>query len=214
MTFRTLFGISRKPLFRLVTWPEEDNQLSLVSTKKIASPQQHDLTPGSFCKVKGFEKHLCKVVAIGTEDQMKLKLEEMERSEGMENLEPGENEADTQPPPKKKPRKASTRPCKGKENKTPARPTKKKPDNILVVGSKMTNEPLKVILPSPPAHKSQEQLKEGQTSTPAPHQTDLQKEQSFSSFSSVSVSPAEANSGGGAQESLKSCDDKYCTCRN
>ena len=159
-----------------------------MSTKKITSPQQDDLTPGSFCKVKGFEKHLCKVVAIGTEDQMKEKLEEMERSEGMENLE------DTQPPPKKKPRKISTR--KGKVNKNPACPTKKKQGNILVVGSKMI--------------RSSQQLTEIQTSTPTSHQTDLQKEVSFSSFSSVSVSPAKANSD--AQESLKSGVGKYCTC--
>ena len=213
MTFRTLLGISKKPLFCLVSWPEENNQLSLVSTKKIASPQQDDLMPGSFCKVKGFEKHLCKVVAIGTEHEMKVWLEEMETSEGMENVEPG---ADAQPPPKKKPRKASTRPRRGKENKTPARPTKKRPGNILVVGSKMNNEPFRAIQQqqSTPAQKFHQEIAELQTPAEmsSPHNTDMQKELSFSSFSSISISPARGISGDGTQGSQKSGLGKHCTC--
>ena len=73
MTFRTytLSGTSKKPVFCLVCWPEENDKLSVVSAKKIASPHLDDLAPGGFCKVKKFEKHMCRVVAIGAEAEMK-----------------------------------------------------------------------------------------------------------------------------------------------
>ena len=67
MTFRTILGLAKKPLFCVVSWPEEDNQLSIVSVRKIVSPAEEDLRPDSLCKVKRFEKHLCQVIAIGTE---------------------------------------------------------------------------------------------------------------------------------------------------
>ena len=92
MTFRTILGISSEA--SLVCWPEENDQLSVVSAKKIASPHLDDLTP------KRFEKNLWKVVAIGPEVDMKAKLEEMEEVESLEQ----EGEADEQPPPKKKPK--------------------------------------------------------------------------------------------------------------
>lgn len=41
MTFRTLLGSTRKPnsSFCLVCWPDEENKLSIVPSKKIASPR-------------------------------------------------------------------------------------------------------------------------------------------------------------------------------
>lgn len=47
--------MAKKPLFCLVSWPEEDNHLSIVSSKKIVSPAEEDLRPDSFRKVKRFE---------------------------------------------------------------------------------------------------------------------------------------------------------------
>ena len=43
----------------------------MVPSKRIISPSQEDLAPDTFCKVKGFESHLCKIVAVGTEVEMK-----------------------------------------------------------------------------------------------------------------------------------------------
>ena len=94
MTFRTILGISKK----LVCWHEENNQLSLVSTKKILSPQLEELVPGAFCKVKQFQKCLCRVEDVGTEAEMTTKLEEMEMQEELKRR---EEEGDTQPPPKR-----------------------------------------------------------------------------------------------------------------
>ena len=145
-----------------------------MSAKKIASPHLDDLAPGGFCKVKRFEKHLCKVVAIGPEVDIKAKLEEME---GVESLEQEEGEADEQPPPKKKPRKESkqskgrkeAKQSRGKENKTPKHTAKKKPSNILVVGAKMNNEPFKELQMSTPApRKSPKQSEDIQPSPPTP----------------------------------------------
>ena len=131
MTFRTLMGSTRKnSSFCLVCWPEEDNTLSIVPMKKVLSPSTDDLTPDTFCKVKGLEKHLCKVVAIGTEAEMKTKMEELDNSA----------DAVAEPPPRKKvcARKEATQKAKkGKENKT-APSTRKKanqPGRIILVGA-------------------------------------------------------------------------------
>ena len=160
MTFRTVLGISKKPLFCLVCWPEEDNQLSVVSTKKIVSPHLEELVPEAFCKVKKFEKCLCRIVAVGTEGEMNKKMEmkeELERQQEEDTQPPPKKKSrqmqeegdsqEAQPPPKKRTRKVQ-RPVKDKENKTPRRSAKKTPSTILVVGSKMSSEPLKELQPS------------------------------------------------------------------
>lgn len=206
MTFRTILGMAKKPPFCLVCWPEEDNQLTIVSSKKIVSPAEEDLRPDSFCKVKRFEKHLCRIVAIGTERDMSEKLEEMERLKEGENEEP---DVESRPPPTKKRRQTENKTHKGKENKThkrqqqnktPIRTTNKKPGTILVVGS----EPLKEVtfniqatpaLNSPPHYHS----------PPVESQKDL----SFSSFSSVSISPPTITTKGGGHESLKSDNGEH-----
>ena len=73
---RTLLGAIKKPdsRFYLVCWPGEDNRLSIVPTKKILAPSPDDLLPETFCKVKGFEGHVCKIVVLGTEHVMKMKV--------------------------------------------------------------------------------------------------------------------------------------------
>jgi hypothetical protein len=72
MTWRTLThrGPKNKAPNRthcLVCWPEEGDSLSIVAVKKIVTPRLDDLAPDTFCKVKGLEKYLCKVVSLGTE---------------------------------------------------------------------------------------------------------------------------------------------------
>ena len=47
--------------------------MSVVSCKKIISPATVDLAPDTFCKIKGFESYLCKIVAVGTEPDMKIR---------------------------------------------------------------------------------------------------------------------------------------------
>ena len=63
--------------FVLFCRPEE-NKLSIIAIMKILSPSLADLLPETFCKVKGFERHLCRVVAVGTELEMQRKKSEME----------------------------------------------------------------------------------------------------------------------------------------
>lgn len=136
MTFRTLLGSTRKPnsSFCLVCWPDEENKLSVVPSKKIASPSPEDLAPGTFCKIKGFETHLCKIVALGTEADMKKKMGEMDLSD------------EARAPPKKKARLEATTKEKskkrGKENRTPSRQKKgaKKKGSIILVGAHMAKD--------------------------------------------------------------------------
>ena len=205
-----------------------------MSTKKIVTPQLEELVPGAFCKVKQFQKCLCTVVAMGTEAEMTTKLEEMEMQEEIQRRE----EEETQPPPRKRqhqmqeegdiqvaqppPKKRSRKPpSKGKENKTPVRSAKKKPSSILVVGSKMSSEPLKELQHSAPILKEvplasdtePEPVKEVtfESSIPiSPTPLALQRELSFSSFSTISnspLSPAEISTNDG-QELDKSGNGK------
>ena len=51
-------------LYCLINWIGEDNK-SVVSVKKIKSPQVEDFTVGCFCKVKSFEGYKAKVEGIG-----------------------------------------------------------------------------------------------------------------------------------------------------
>ena len=72
----------------VVCWPEEENKLSVVSCKKIISPATVDFAPDTFCKVKGFESHLCKIVAMGTEAEMKKKIRQLEADDDQEGASP------------------------------------------------------------------------------------------------------------------------------
>ena len=72
MTFRTLLGSTRKNNSHcLVCWPEENSTVSIVPVKKVVTPGPDDLAPDTFCEVKGWEKCLCKVVALGSETELK-----------------------------------------------------------------------------------------------------------------------------------------------
>lgn len=134
MTYRTYtledHAKGKNYSFCLVCWPQEDIKLSIVQVKKIVSPSPVDLMPDTFCKVKGLEEHLCKVVALGTEAEMKAKLDELE----------SDVDAAAKPPPRKKPctrKDGAQRKGIGKENKT-AQSTKKKTNKqgrILLVAA-------------------------------------------------------------------------------
>ena len=102
-------------LYYLISWPEEDDVMSVVAGQMIVSPPAEELIPGAMCKVKGFEKNLSKVVAAGTKAEMNTKLDKMEDSSEDEAIKP----------PKKKAR------LEGKENKVPPKPkpSKKRPQN-------------------------------------------------------------------------------------
>ena len=86
--------------------------------------------PDTFYEVKGLEEHLCKVVALGTEAEMKAKLDELE----------SDVDAAAKPPPRKKPctwKDGAQRKGIGKENKT-VQSTKKKTNKqgrILLVAA-------------------------------------------------------------------------------
>ena len=85
MTLRIL-GFTNKPkeLHCVVCWPQEDNKYSVVSTKKVVSPSLEDLSPGTYCKIKGFESHLCKIVAVGSKSEMEEKMMEWDEEENQE----------------------------------------------------------------------------------------------------------------------------------
>ena len=101
-------------LYYLISWPEEDDAMSVVADHMIVSPPAKEIIPGVMCKVKGFEKNLSKVVAAGTKAEMNSKLDRMEDSED-----------EAIKPPKKKAR------LEGKENKVPPKPkpSKRRPQN-------------------------------------------------------------------------------------
>lgn len=140
MTYRTYTLVDHSKeknySFCLVSWPQEENKLSIVQVKKIVSPSPADLMPDTFCKVKGLEKHLCKVVALGTQAEVKAKLDELE----------GGEDAIAKPPPRKKActrKEGAQKKGKGKENKT-SQSTKKKSNKqagrILLVGAQPPNQ--------------------------------------------------------------------------
>ena len=161
MTWRTLTNRNPKnkiPTHCLVCWPEEENSLSIVAVKKIVTPRPNDLAPDAFCKVKGLEQCLCKVVALGSEPEVKAAMNEMRVAEKDGDMD--------EPPPQKK---ARTEPAKkssrGKENRTPhsgqARGTTKKKGSIIIVSGENSTPTEK---PSDPP----EQAVTSQLTTPTP----------------------------------------------
>jgi hypothetical protein len=99
--------------------------------KKIVSPRPVDLAPEAFCKFKGLEGHLYKVVSLGTEADMKARLSE---------LDGGLDAVDKSPPRKRACTKRSSTQKKGKgKDKTPQsakRKVNKQQGRILLVGAK------------------------------------------------------------------------------
>ena len=138
MTYRTYTLIgrgrkSKKPSSCLVCWPEEDNNLSILDVKKIISPSPDDLAPDTFCKVKGFEKHLCKILALGSAQEMKTKMEEMT-----------EDDPAAKSPPRKKAcvvgKQSVSKRKRDKEIRVPSSSRGKKAKekgSIILVGAKM-----------------------------------------------------------------------------
>ena len=88
----------------VVCWPEEENKLSMVPAKKIVSPHPADLAVGVHCKVQGLESHQCKIVAMGTVEEMVKKIRQLEAGEDSEDSEPPTGDATDpkEPPPQKK----------------------------------------------------------------------------------------------------------------
>ena len=91
--------INPTALFYLISWPDEDNTMSVVPGHKIISPSVEERVPGSFCKIKRFEKHLSKIETTGTEMNKRLHKE-------------ANSERDETEPPRKRARKEN------KENQT------------------------------------------------------------------------------------------------
>ena len=105
MTYLTLLN---KPVTTcVVCCPEEENKLSMVPAKKIVSPHPADLALGVHCKVQGLESHQCKIVAMGTVEEMVKKIRQLEAGEDSEDSEPPTGDATDpdpkEPPPQKKP---------------------------------------------------------------------------------------------------------------
>ena len=75
--------------YYLINWPEEGDALSVVPGHKIVSPPAEELTQGCMCKIKGFEKHLAKVIDFGTLEEMNSKVDL------------NDDDIETQPPKKK-----------------------------------------------------------------------------------------------------------------
>ena len=69
MTWSTLTNADPKNTHCLVCLPDS---LFIVAIK-----QPDDIAPDTFCKVKGWEQCLCKVVALGSEGEVKAAMNEM-----------------------------------------------------------------------------------------------------------------------------------------
>lgn len=97
MTFRTILGTSKwqNCLHCLISWPDEDDTLSVVFDQKIISPPEAELIPGCMCKVNGFEKNCAKIVAVRSHVE---KLDEINK------------ESEETEPPKKWIRRTKSRP--------------------------------------------------------------------------------------------------------
>ena len=122
--------INPTALFYLICWPDEDNTMSVVPGHKIISPSVEESVPGSFCKIKRFEKHLSKIEAAGTEAEMNKRL----HKEG--NSEPDESES-----PRKRARKENqTMPKirKGIQKKTVNKEGKYEHVHVCITISKYT----------------------------------------------------------------------------
>ena len=68
----------------------------MVSNQKVVSPSLEDLSPGTFCSIKGFESHMCKIMAVGSKSEMEEKIKELDKEENQEDAD--------RPHPKKKQR--------------------------------------------------------------------------------------------------------------
>ena len=77
-----------KEQFYLICLSDEDNTMSVVPGHKIISPSVEERVPGSFCKIKRFEKHLSKIEATGTEAEMNKRLHKEANSEPDETEHP------------------------------------------------------------------------------------------------------------------------------
>lgn len=110
-TWRTL--TKKDPTHCLVCWPEEEDSLSIVQVKKIVSPRSDSLVPDTFCKVKGLEQFQCKVVALGSESEMKSVMTDME----MPVVEEKDGDGDEPPPNKKARTEPAKKTSKGKANR-------------------------------------------------------------------------------------------------
>ena len=78
-------------LYYLISWPEEDDDMTVLASHKIVSPPAEEMVPGAMCKVKGFEKNPSKVVAAGSKDKMNTLLEKSTTRNSGEANEDGRN---------------------------------------------------------------------------------------------------------------------------
>ena len=172
MTWRTLThrGPKNKVPTRthcLVCWPEEGDSLSVVAVKKIVTPRPDDLAPDTFCKVKGLEKYPCRVVAVGTEGEVKAVMNDMQVEE---------KDDEPCPPPKKKARTELPKKNRGgKENHVPrsgqgkgTSTTKKKGRIIIVSGdgktpSEKQSDPSEQVSTSPSPAEQSDTASDGKT---------------------------------------------------
>ena len=82
----------------MIRWPEEDSH-SVVPITRILSPPQ-EIAIGAMCKVKGFEKFISEIMALGTKEEMN-KLDAMDSSGESSGVSGKENVID-QPTTKRK----------------------------------------------------------------------------------------------------------------
>ena len=103
--------------FCLILWHEEDTY-SFVPVTRIYSPLE-EIIPGSICRVKGFEKVISEVVAMGTEQEMNQQLDLLDEDPPADDVETPQRDGKENDKPKRK--RKGGRPPRDKD--TP--PTKK-----------------------------------------------------------------------------------------
>ena len=152
LSLSTSYMLAATGTFCLILWREEDTY-SIVPVTGIYSLLE-EIIPGSICRVKGFEKFISEVVAMGTEQEMNQQLDLLDEDPPADDVETPQRDGKENDKPKRKrkggrpPRDKNTPPTKKakltdkskqkKEAKTPSRKkpvAPKKPGKILLVSS-------------------------------------------------------------------------------
>ena len=104
--------------FCLILWREEDTH-SVVPVTRISSPLE-EIVPGAMCRVKGCEKFISEVVAMGTEEEMNQQLDLLDEDPPADDVEPLQRDGKENNEPRRK--RKGGRPPRDKDAPPPRKP--------------------------------------------------------------------------------------------
>ena len=103
--------------FCLILWREEDTH-SVVPVMRISSPLE-EIVPGAMCRVKGCEKFISEVVAMGTEE-INQQLDLLDEDPPADDVEPPQRDGKENNEPRRK--RKGGRPPRDKDAPPPRKP--------------------------------------------------------------------------------------------